>query len=139
LAFNVQIDGARYLARVTSLHKTKKEMVWFKFAQAGYGDEAFAPLTIVSKWLVSDEEALDPKTDWYEDPEDKSDLESEPEDAPQRGQGRAPRQSDEPRGVVKNGRWQPAQAPRTEHESMAATATSGTEVRMYSCSSSSAC
>tara|TARA_B110001452_G_C15080143_1_gene376877 strand:- start:281 stop:508 length:228 start_codon:yes stop_codon:yes gene_type:complete len=39
--FGVEIEGARYLARVKAIHQTKKEMVWMKFAQAGYGDEAF--------------------------------------------------------------------------------------------------
>ncbi len=36
--FNVSTDGGRYLAKVVSLHDTKKEMVWMRFAQAGYAD-----------------------------------------------------------------------------------------------------
>ena len=48
--------------------------------QAGDCDEVFAPVSVVSKWLVSDEEALDPKVDWYEDPDDESDEESEAEE-----------------------------------------------------------
>lgn len=59
--FNVEIEGARYLARVKAPHKDRKDMLWMKFAQAGYGDEAFAPLSVVQKWLISDDEALDPK------------------------------------------------------------------------------
>ena len=43
--FNVQVEGARYLARVKAPHRDKKEMLWFKFAQAGYGAEAYAPET----------------------------------------------------------------------------------------------
>ena len=120
--FNVSVDGARYLARVKAPHKDKKDMVWMKFSQSGYGDEAYAPLSVINKWLISDAEALDPKVDWYEDPEDESEVESEAEEAPAGGGGRAragaaargPR-DDGPRGSVKNGRWQPAAAPRTEH------------------------
>ena len=59
--FNVEIEGARYLARVKAPHKDHKDMLWMQFAQAGYGDEAFAPLSVVQKWLISDDEALDPK------------------------------------------------------------------------------
>ena len=68
--FNVEVDGARYLARVKAPHKEKKDMLWMKFAQADNFDEAYAPLDVVRKWLITDEEALDPKADWYEDPED---------------------------------------------------------------------
>ena len=28
--FNVQVEGARYLARVKAPHRDKKEMLWFK-------------------------------------------------------------------------------------------------------------
>ena len=40
--FNVEVEGARYLARVKAPHKDKNDMVWMKFQQAGYGDEAYA-------------------------------------------------------------------------------------------------
>ena len=118
--FGVEIEGARYLARVKAPHRDKKGMLWMKFAQAGYGDEAYAPVAAVRKWLISDDEADDPKADWHEDPEDDSDTESESEEqpgaAPRRGGAtRRPRESDEPRGTVKRGKWQPAQAPKTAH------------------------
>ena len=118
--FNVEIEGARYLARVKAPHKDKKDMVWMKFTQAGYGDEAFAPLSVVRKWLITDDEANDPKVDWHEDAEEESELESDEEEALQGGRSsaagrRQSRDSNEPRGSIKNGRWQPAQAPRTEH------------------------
>jgi hypothetical protein len=117
--FNVEIEGARYLARVKAPHKDKKDMLWMKFAQAGYGDEAYAPLAVITKWLISDDEALDPKSDWYEDPEDVSDSESEPEEEASGGGGgvgrKRQRRDGELRGSVKNGRWQPAQAKRTPH------------------------
>jgi hypothetical protein len=117
--FNVEIEGARYLARVKAPHKDKKDMLWMKFAQAGYGDEAYAPLAVITKWLISDDEALDPKSDWYVDPEDVSDSESEPEEEASGGGGgvgrKRQRRDGELRGSVKNGRWQPAQAKRTPH------------------------
>ena len=116
--FNVEIEGARYLARVKAAHKDKKDMLWMKFSQAGYGDEAYAPLGVVRKWLISDDEANDPTIDWYEDPEDESDADSEEEMAPRGGGSgprRQPRDSNEPRGSVKNGRWQPAQPKKTPH------------------------
>ena len=122
--FNVLTDGQRYLATCKGPHKDRKEMVWMKFAQAGYGEEAFAPLSLVRKWLISDEEAED--GEWYEDPEDQSDLDSDddesggggggaPAAAPNQRRRRQPHQPGEPRGSVKGGRWQPAKAPKTPH------------------------
>lgn len=73
--YGVETDGARYLARCKGPHKDRKEMVWFKTAQDGYGNEAFAPLSLVKQWLISDDEA--DSGDWYEDPEDESDLDSD--------------------------------------------------------------
>ena len=32
--FNVATDGRRYLARVSEIHTTKKDMVWMRFAPA---------------------------------------------------------------------------------------------------------
>ena len=46
--FNVLTDGRRYLARVSMVHATKKDCVWMRFAQAGYGDQTYAPLKTVS-------------------------------------------------------------------------------------------
>ena len=122
--FNVNIEGARYLARVKSLHKSQKSMLWIKFNQGGYGEDAFAPLAVVKQWLISDDEALDPKSDWYEDP-DESDDDSDVEDGDEAEGGanarRAPaarRRVDEPgapRGSVKGNRWQPAEARKTPH------------------------
>ena len=58
--FGVETDGGRYLAKATGPHKSKKDMVWMHFAPAGYGDKAYAPLSQVKKWMVTDEVALDP-------------------------------------------------------------------------------
>ena len=30
--FNVHTDGGRYLAKIASVHATKKDMVWMRFA-----------------------------------------------------------------------------------------------------------
>ena len=121
--FGVESDGGRYLAKATGPHKSKKDMVWMQFAQAGYGDKAYAPLSQLKKWMVTDEVALDPAADWYEDPveEDEDEDEGEGEDAaaahqPRRqGGGRGGRHSNEPRGSVKAGRWKPAEPKKTPH------------------------
>ena len=54
--FNVHTDGRRYLARVFQIHDKKSDMVWMRFVQAGYGDTSYAPLQVVEKWVVGDDE-----------------------------------------------------------------------------------
>ena len=51
-----------------------------KFSQSGYGDESYAPLEQLKKWLISDAEA-DSGDSWYEDPEPSSDEEEDDEAA----------------------------------------------------------
>ena len=112
--FGVEIEGARYLAKVSSTHASRPEHVWMKFKMDG--KEVNVPHHVARQWLITDAEADDPSADWYEDPVSSSDDEVEfgdggagpsgtgPSGARAPAQKKATAEADRPRGSVKAGR-----------------------------------
>ena len=50
--FDVSTDGGRFLATVTAKHSSRPEYVWLTFDTDG--EEVYAPIDTVRKWLISD-------------------------------------------------------------------------------------
>ena len=109
--FGVEIEGARYLARVLKPHASKKGMVWMRFEVDGM--EVFAPEAVVRGWTITEREAHAEDAEWYEDPPADED-EAEQEQAA----AAAAEDTNEqmaPKGKMVAGRWQPADTPRPPH------------------------
>ena len=111
--FGVQTDGGRYLAEVTQLHATKATMVWLRFVADR--QEVHAPIEIVEKWVISDEEANDPNNEWFEDDSDDEEEFEDEQAPPAPAAGGASDSVDVLRGSVKSGRWKPAASKKLDH------------------------
>jgi hypothetical protein len=114
--FGIEIEGARYLGKVNGPDASRPGMVCWKIVDQ---DTVYwAPVALVTKWLITDEEAAASDAEWYEDRESSDASETEQPAAPV-GCGKAPKQratnSAEPKGKVENGRWRPAEATKTSH------------------------
>lgn len=121
--FGVIAEGERYLARVTQKHPTQKTMVWLKFEADN--KEVFVPFHVAAKWVITDEEAENEDTEWYQVPSD-DESEEEDDDEPHpaaRAQAAAPAAraqaavpADERlRGKVENGKWKPTRPADPPH------------------------
>ena len=122
--FGVEVEGARYLARVIAKHATQSLMVWLKFKSDG--KQVSIPHDLVTKWLITADEA--DAGDWYSGDEESSedDAVANPAAAAKAGtsgsgsgSGKQPAApaADGPRGSIKSGRWEPAQNKSLPHAS----------------------
>ena len=108
--FGVEVEGARYLARVTKPHATKTGMVWMRFENPV--TEVWAPTDIVRGWVITDREAQDETVEWYEEPPADEDVQEQEQEA-------AAAEVDEaesaPKGKSVAGRWVAADVKRPPH------------------------
>ena len=68
--FGIEIEGARYLARVLSTYAKDRSCVWLKFESDGM--KVYVPLDMAIKWLITDEEAAN--GEWYSDSESEEEA-----------------------------------------------------------------